>query len=965
MKANIFKRALSAVLAGTLACGMLVSTAVAYPNSGKLVTIEGKTEKEELGEIYDYDVDIKKNKTIRVHYKVYLDSSYSGLETLYVNLENVTGIEVDDTTNPPTTTEVNVLEFTGDIECTQVPDAYITTVALDKTQKYDYIDLFYEGGCYPRGGEGHYIDFWADYLIKEPDILKDMLDEGNVTFPMSFPENDGFESQAYDTDGNPDPITPNYFEKVEATLKASKTYTVNYVLGEDVPSTIEVPEEKRYGKDDEVPVAKIDGLEYDKDGHHYVFKQWNAVDDNDVAIDSINPVARDAESFVMPEKNVTLKAVYAESDDGDDIPDDEQVTITYKVRERDKVGVKGIDFGANATDVVANESAKVSVLKDKEIETLPTVQTDEENKWYFNDPAKEEAGFYVGTDKIDTTFAPAADTEIEIRLVKDENGDNIDDETAVVAKVTYEGVEKTTEPNKVPQNAKYTVVVGNTEIASGNADAGVIALTEAKVPYKNADHYPVVDWTVEAVDTTEPADGVYDEVKITVIYGNELDTTDVTPGKPIIDGTDGDEEKEPSTDPVKLEKRTNVVFIDGDDKDTANVLEIVEIGDEDPASIPEEKFPASYVAGETENTGGNKFVAWVLKGNVDPKRAYDAEPTHEKEAYHKNYYLMVPKFEKSATVKIEKAGKDGEPNTTIAENLDIAIGKKIKVVNENNEPIDFQLKDDKGNDIIENKVTGSGTVVVPNAIDENIPVKKGDDYFKGNWEATKDANGDVILSPKFEPLTSDDIVIVPVEIDPDDDFAPDGYFGDVGYSILKGEYANNNVGRIYFYMSIAGRPGTKANEGQLSAVASGSYDYKNKGVSFGAFENNGKFIFDEERSTEKYGAYYVEYKMTKTGVVTVTTEFKEKVTDLESMKTVKYDLIMVGDSYLDIKLTSMDITVLGRIIAKKIDEPAKVQDGGNYRFEIMDVNKDGKITSQDITILGRAIADKIVIVPKK
>lgn len=162
----------------------------------------------------------------------------------------------------------------------------------------------------------------------------------------------------------------------------------------------------------------LDGITLTKtiDGVDHVLDGW--LNDEDGKVYFAGDVIK------MSTSDITLTAQYAADKNGDGIADKYQHTITYTLRAIDEAN---LDFSANTVhgnfyDVVANTSGVVSVEKGKAIgNAFPAVTATSED-WSF-------IGFFADGAEISdiSAYVPTADTNIEIRMMLDTDGDDKDD----------------------------------------------------------------------------------------------------------------------------------------------------------------------------------------------------------------------------------------------------------------------------------------------------------------------------------------------------------------------------------------------------------------------------------------------------------------------------------------------------------------------------------------------------------
>jgi hypothetical protein len=1046
MKANIFKRAMSTVLAATLAIGTFVFTANAEviadsprttfgseAATSDYFALIGKTEHTS----YDYDAENKKitakvgdndvvQEEIVVHYEVYAnEDTVDAVQNINIAFDSIPGL--GNRRLESKTPGAQILDYLGQYMIViYTNDDWMQPFTAWKPTSTD-----------PEKTTGFVMEFTATYAIDNAETfinyVKKTDDETNASTGIlglsDPPEVNGMSTYTghivcLDAETGEQMDLKSNFVVKPAEFKLNEQYEITYV----VDSRTGVTPEKQYIKAGESkPIPSGYEIGFTANAEDYILIDWTMVVEGEGAVESrTSTVAKGA--TLSPTANATLTANYDTEGVG---PWGEhgEILVTYKVRNttgyNDTLGIESIDWPTPNKDAT-KESAVVAVKKANREDTkvkigesypkADAIKT--KDGWDF-------LGYYDAEGKeiknvANVTIEEGKDNVIYIYLKKGDDP-KVDERKTGDVTVTYPGVSINGEDPNTPVVLNDAPIAGPVNVLDKDGNplkdandnpitgkvtpnpnydpenpathTGTLPLDQLGIPEEDDERHPIEGVTVEV---GEDKDG-NPTVEVKVEYAKEVPKNDVTTEDPIIDGTKEPEEEVPGGGKIKVEKDAIIIFLNKDG-DGAEVLEgstIKSFPANGPFTLSSSDYPPKAATDKLKDSEGNPFDVWKFVGDKDSNgnscafEPADPHPylnaTDHAEYMDKLYYVMVPTFKKTVNTTVTKPDEEGNP-VTIIDDKPVPSGTTIKVVDPTSadptdptKPLDT-LKDKDGNPI-EKKVDKDNpnwnmTPEEAAKLDDAVPPRNGDEFYTGELEAEKDANGNPVvktdpegnpyveLKPKYDVPDGEDIIIDPI-VDPTDD--PNTYGIDAnndGYVVLAGNFMYKNVvekeAKAYFKASVMvnNKPVeiTEGDEDHFSASASRSNGYeptsaKPNGVKtegyFGSLSDAG-FKWDPEKK-----AFYITYNMEKSGIIDVLGNCAFGNTSKEAGK---YTAIMVGDVDKNGTVNSMDIVALNKhLVGGNKPKSARLDENTKYDYEISNIDKNSSLNSMDIVALNKMI----------
>jgi len=615
------------------------------------------------------------------------------------------------------------------------------------------------------------------------------------------------------------------------------------------------------------------------------------------------------ESFVMPNRNISIIAQYTPDADGDGKGDKYENAVTFTLRDED---VATLDFPASTEHGsfydVTPKSGTIGIEDGEKIGTAfpnVTLPTD----WVFD-------GFYVGDTKIDDIedYVPTGDTPITIRTILDANGNGIDDREDV--EVTFMDGGEEVDIVEVPDNTPY-IIYTNPEKDPSTATEGKVDGSDPVVDLSgiadatDSEGNPFDHWEVNII---EDGDGNVIGVEVVPVY--EQDVPVVIPG-PIVDEDDEEPEDEKE---IELRNGDVIVYRGIDSVEVARIT--VDRGQVTsgaqtlvpPALGSHAKLP--------EKHNGNAFKSWVFSGPVVIDDV--------------TYYYLDARYEASVGFEV----LDSEGNVVLDDEV----------------PGDstFEVFDENGDPVISGDVKDHETLTLP-----EVPDKNDDGEIFTGWEVIgEDTDGDgeddkFTFKPEYELPEIDDVEILP---DPEPGTEPgtndgiDTLTGE-GFTILRGAWSSDATATAKFYLRIASKPADERDLQNITFTVAPIYGFERFPVaSFGTLNTNAAFVGTETIGDKEYGVFEVTYTAAKSGIVRINASYGA----LDGAANKGHVVITVGDNDVSGRIVLSDQINIMRVLNEITDEPV-AGSGSGYTLELMDVDKTGRLALADGTNILRML----------
>lgn len=925
MKKSIFKRTVSLVLVAALIAAMAV-IGTASPNvveygkipslsGGKVAIVGGTT-------TISYD-EVEDGAVVHAQFKVYGDpETYDFF--LSTNLKftvNASVLAAEDVGSEGL--DQCMMLWGGDPKGATSVRAVVTSM-----DRETFLDA-------PVEADGYCATFAMKYKIKDAEAFKKLSPSAGSSVMVEPYKND----LNFIIDGKTVEIPAEQVILLPATVTyAASKITLDANGGEGA----ELPENVAVGNGMIYAIPEVSLHRTTSEGVYQVVSGWNTEADG---TGTAYPLGG---NVTMGTADLTLYAQYADSKDGDDIPDDMECTVSFTVRSGDEAEVTYPSETAHGEffDVGEDGSGKICIEQNKKLSDAVPAVTGKTDDWKFQ-------GFYIkGQQNNDlSAYTVKDDVEIEIRMMLDANGDDVDDRENVELEIV--NGTKPIASIEVPDGTPYTIYEdknGTKPAVEGTCDGDQTKVdVSGKAPAKDSDGNPLKDWqVVPRKDDPNDPDKITG-VDILPMYEEKVPV--YIPGPvagPVADPSDPVTPPE-NSDPMiaSVPDGTQIVYNDiyGEPLKTLKVdREEAEGGVfRAEAPVPGKVLPVQRLPEKNED--GNAFDYWKLVGPNYEEVGGETVPT----------YYAEPVYKETNHLNVVDPGEDLEsPDDDIPViEGDVPEGTKVIVLDENHDP-KHPLKEYVAEDDID--ISLPAVVSDPKEGENEIPFKDADGNVFQEWEAIpEDTDGDgvadkYIMDPKYDLPDAEEIEILP---DPNAE-AIDALTGE-GYTILSGAWNNDAKVTAKFYIRICGEPAGEVDKKNLNVAVERTHGFEAfMDQVFGNFGYN-SFKYDGKETVDgvEYGVFSIEYVTLKSSVVKITATYGAK--DTTVMK--GHTAITVGDIDKDAKVNSRDVTELLRV-ENDFTKVAKGSEGG-YAFELADCDKNTKVNSIDVSIMLRMINDLV------